>query len=110
MKLLATILMVSGLLASVSALACQPPPPGIPAITLQASGELAMITDDVVLNAIAAQGPNVMIRSVNLKSSVRVLLNNGCRFEVVRDDKDASPGTCPQLLPVKIVKMVGCTK
>ncbi len=110
MKLLASVLLVSGLFASVSVLACLPPPPGIPAITLQVSDELSMITDELVLNAIVAQGPNVMIRSINLKTGVRVLLNNGCRFELVRDDKDVSPGTCPQTLPVKIVKMVGCSK
>ena len=108
MKTLALILSTASLLASAASMACMSPPPGTPAITVQTRNLENEIGDEVVQEAIKAQGLKVRIRNINMESGVQILLTNGCQFKISRDYSGASPGTCPELLPVKLIEMDGC--
>jgi hypothetical protein len=110
MKKHAVLFFLLGLLISTPTWACMPPPPGMPAIQIQARHLAQLIDSEVVQNAIVAEGLSVRIKALNLAGANQVVLTNGCQFNVVRDTSAASPGTCPELLPFKIVNSIGCVE
>ncbi len=108
MKTIALFLATNCLLVPAVSLACMPPPPGTPAIVLQTRELESAISDTVVQDAIKAQGPNVSILAIKLDAGIQFQLTNGCQFRVSKDFKGASPGTCPEFLPTKLIDVVGC--
>ena len=96
------------LLSSVRTMACMPAPPGNPAISVQTRSLENIISDGVVQDAIKSEGLNVRIKSIQLDSGYQFQLTNGCEFQVTRDNTNARPGACPELLPIKLINQVGC--
>ncbi len=98
----------SGFVASTS-LACMPPPPGTPAYVMQQQWIEKVLGDKAVETEIAAGGAHTRIESVSFTAGVEILLSTGCKFSVETDSTGARPGTCPELLPLKITNRV-CPK
>jgi hypothetical protein len=108
MRPIALLLATNCLLVPAVSWACMPPPPGTPAILIQTRYLESAISDAVVQDAIKAQGLNVSILAIELDAGIQFRLTNGCQFKVSKDFKGALPGTCPELLPTKLIDIVGC--
>jgi hypothetical protein len=81
-----------------------PPAPGTPSFDLQRPMFSKVIGSELVRQTILQNGTSVRLLSVSeTRAGHKLELNNGCSFTVAPDFSDASPGTCPQLLPLKVV-------
>jgi hypothetical protein len=85
--------------------ACMPPAPGVPSIQLQRPWFAKLFNDPVVKAKVEElAGQQGMIKSISMASSgFQIDLTNKCTIVANTDDTGASVGTCPIMLPLKIV-------
>jgi hypothetical protein len=104
MKIFMATLFISMMTAKV-ALACMPFPPNTPAFSMQKPWLNKIIASTIVFDKIqelaGKEGDVSELRATN--HGYQIVLNNGCSFMIVTDFSNSSPGTCPILLPLKVV-------
>lgn len=104
-----TLLSIAILAVAPTAMACMPPPPGMPAFYLQQPFISDLVQSEAVKQAILSQGENVTIKAIVPDGKYQVILSNNCKIKVIRDDSNASVGTCPDLLPL-VIEKISCKK
>jgi hypothetical protein len=104
MKNVLTVFIASLSLSAVGA-ACVPPPSDIPAFEIQKTWLSKIIKAPIVNDKIQQlSGTNGIITELRLtREGYEIVLNNSCHFTVLTDYTNASPGHCPELLPLKII-------
>jgi hypothetical protein len=94
-----SLFVVTIILAPALSWACMPPPPGTLALTIQSQSLNKALSDQAVISEVG----QAVILTISFSPVLRFELADGCQFEVVPDASNASPGTCTQFLPLKIV-------
>lgn len=87
--------------------ACMPPDPSTPIYQMQKAFLQKIINDPLVEKTIVAlKGNQGIIKSLSLSTNGYLIeLGDNCSFIVNTDFSDSSPGTCPHMLPLKIVSL-----
>lgn len=87
-----------------NALACLPPPPNTPSYTIQKVWFKKIFDDAAVESTVLKLGGlHGQIETLSTTAGYEMTLNNGCSFKVETDFSNTRPGTCPELLPLKVV-------
>lgn len=91
---------------SISSNACKQPPPGLPRYQIQNVRISKIFSDETITAAIIAEGKDVVIKSIKFTNPAAIKLSNNCTLKVTTDNTNAEPGTCPELLPLKVVERI----
>ena len=95
-------LFISIMVMGSAALACLPPPPGLPDFVMQRTELSQILSSDVVTEAINSRGLNVRVTAILPHAPYQIRLSDGCSIKVERNTDNAPVGTCYNLLPLKI--------
>lgn len=104
MKTLNALFVTLSLLSPTLTWACMPPPPNTPIYLVQQRYLQKVLSDENVAAEIERHGLKTRILSFQLDQGTLISLSNGCTFRVETDFTNASPGTCPDFLPLKVTE------